>query len=167
MKWVWKGITWIVGLVLFCALCACAETNIGVISSFARPGDPVSRECQAQVNILASALGSYPHPENWRWLVLCDDAVWQHFLRHVDRADLHVYALTDIDGQVTCFRGFTLVHPDSPSAEPNHVVAHELAHIRLHTRDEDRAEALAESWLVKGCKSCSALARPAAASQQP
>ncbi len=165
MKWVWKGISWIVGLVLFCALCACAETNVSVVSSFARPGEPVSRDCQAQATILARAIAAYPHPESWRWVMLCDDAAWQHFLRHVDRADLRVYALTDIEGQVTCFRGFTLLHPDDPSAQPNHVVAHELAHIRLHTSDEDRAEALAQSWLVEGCKTCTGAVRRAATNE--
>jgi hypothetical protein len=106
---------------------------------------PVS--CQTQADLLLQTLQRYPHPANWHWILLCDDAAWNHLLVHIDRSRDSVYAVTDLEGRTTCVRGTTLLRPDQPQASPEHVVAHELAHIMLRTPDEDRAEQLARHWL--------------------
>ena len=86
-------------------------------------------------------------PEHWHWVLLCDDPCWQHLLTHLDRRGESVYALTDLEGATTYVRGHTLLRPDNDLARADHVIAHELAHIAIHDRDESSAENLALAWL--------------------
>ncbi|HVJ07225.1 MAG TPA: ImmA/IrrE family metallo-endopeptidase [Acidisarcina sp.] len=60
-----------------------------------------------------------------------------------------IYSSTDIDAGTTFLRGTTLLHPDLPEAAPDHVIAHELAHIMLHSRDEAVVEAQTRKWLER------------------
>jgi hypothetical protein len=148
----WTG--WLVLLMIFCALCACAQNVslpkavINVVTAFPHGRASIPETCQSQADLLWQTIQRYPHPENWRWILLCDEPAWQRVLTHVDRASEDtVYALTSLDARTTCFRGSTLLRPDRVEAQPDHVVAHELAHIALHTPDEDRVERLARQWL--------------------
>jgi hypothetical protein len=148
MKRVSVVVVWLILFAAFCALCACAQNTISVVSAF--PHDrqlPVPVSCQTQADLLLQTLQRYPHPANWHWILLCDDAAWNHLLVHIDHAGDRVYAVTDLEGGTTCVRGTTLLRPDQPQASPGHVIAHELAHIMLRTPDEDQAEQLTRRWL--------------------
>jgi hypothetical protein len=132
-----------------------AQNTISVASSFVRAGSPAPLNCQEQAAVLEQALNRFPRPDAWRWVVLCDDAAWREFLLRshssgdpIDSgAGEAVYASTDLAAHLTILRGTTLLKPNTPLARADHVVAHELAHILLHTEDEDRAERQAIQWL--------------------
>jgi hypothetical protein len=151
MKQIAKVACWLGLLMIFCALCACAQNTIQVVTAFPGPQKSIPSVCKAQADLLWLTIQQYPHPENWRWILLCDDAAWRHLLTHVDHPVDSTYALTSLDAQTSCFRGTTLLSPDHPDTQPDHVVAHELAHIFLHTQDEDRTEQLAQRWL-RSCR---------------
>jgi hypothetical protein len=138
---------WLLSFAVFCAFCACGQNTISVVTVFPHPHAQLPAVCQAQADILSQTIQRYPHPEAWHWVLLCDDPAWQHLLTHLDRRGEAVYALTDLEGSTTYLRGATLLRPDNAQARPDHVIAHELAHIALHDRDESLAEQLASGWL--------------------
>lgn len=135
-------------------VCATAQNTISLASNLTREGRPASSSCQEQAAVLARELADFPRPDTWHWVIVCDDSGWRQFLRQRDGfpADMGVrkesiYASTHLAAHLTCLRGSTLLRPDSPLAKADHVVAHELAHILLHTADEERAEQRALFWL--------------------
>ncbi|HEY0759747.1 MAG TPA: hypothetical protein VGD59_10875 [Acidisarcina sp.] len=143
-----------------CTATALAQNTISVATTHSHAGEPPSQACKEQVAVLTDLLSIFPTPVQWKWVVICDDAAWRRFLwlRGVetdsagvsaspDGASEEIYASTEIEAHVTCVRGTTLLHPDSKLAGADHVIAHELAHIVLHTRDEGRAERQALLWM--------------------
>jgi hypothetical protein len=56
------------------------------------------------------------------------------------------YGETEIDRRITLFRGRKLIHPDT-GVSPEFIVAHELAHIMLHSRNEQIVDLTARKWV--------------------
>ncbi|HEY0795949.1 MAG TPA: hypothetical protein VGD64_09235 [Acidisarcina sp.] len=137
----------------FVSFAANGQNIINLASNITRPGSPAPANCQQQAAVLAENIVNFPHPSKWHWVILCDDAGWRQFLiqqnllapRNGDQET--VYGSTDLAAHLTCLRGSTLLDPDDTVAAADHVIAHELAHIVLNTRDEDRAEQQAITWL--------------------
>ena len=135
-----------------------AQNTISVASTLVPAGSAVPGACRDQVAVLQRVLSLFPRPDQWHWVVVCDDTAWRRFLLNsvTANADMKgipaaeggtIYASTDIDAHLTCVRGTTLLQPDSPLAQAKDVIAHELAHILLNTRDESRADRQAALWL--------------------
>jgi hypothetical protein len=69
------------------------------------------------------------------------------FLRLSSRDEqAEIYASTDLSGRTTYIRGAKLLYPYDLQAEPDDIIAHELAHIRLRSSSEARADSLARRW---------------------
>jgi hypothetical protein len=90
--------------------------------------------------------------KKWQWIIVADDAAWKLLMIRMGfDANEHIeyYGQTDIDHGITFIRGWTLTHPDRIEANPEHVIAHEMAHVYLHSRDEKLVDETAEQWLTK------------------
>jgi len=132
-------------LALGATAAALGQNTVSVLSTFAKPGEPIPAVCLQQVEKFKAIANNYPLPAMWTFLIACDDAQWSLFLRHegiILDGRTH-YGETDIQGGMTVLRGQTLLHPDAPGATPDHVIAHELAHIALRSDDEDKVESVA------------------------
>jgi hypothetical protein len=73
------------------------------------------------------------------WIIVADDAMWTRLITHLgipSNAGVSYYGQTDLQAHVTYIGGKTLLHPDSNDARPEHVIAHEMAHVFLNRRDE-------------------------------
>jgi hypothetical protein len=123
-------------------------SQVRIVSSFVDPAERVPAECLREAGLLVGRLVRYPRPASWRWVLVCDEAGWARFLRLSGRGGQgEIYASTDLESGTTYVRGSKLLNPDDLRASPDAVIAHELAHIQLHSRDEVAAEALGRSWL--------------------
>jgi len=123
------------------------RSDIRIVSSFVAAGEPVPANCREQAHTFAESLVRYPRPASWHWVLVCDEAGWGRFLRLSGRdGQDSIYASTDLAARTTYLRGARLATPGDFGAELDRVVAHELAHIRLNSRDEPSAEALARLW---------------------
>ena len=123
---------------------------IQVVSSFVASGQPAPQECSEESTVLVREIHAFPQSGPWRWIVLCDEAAWEQFLRRSGRrGEQGIYASTNLTLRTTYLRGATLLHPEDFRAQPAHVIAHELAHIVLSTSDEDRADAQCRKWMAE------------------
>jgi hypothetical protein len=124
-----------------------AKSDLRMVSSFVAPGGPIPEECLREAELVERALSGLPRPERWHWVLLCDEAGWQRFLRLSGRADQNwIYASTDLDGKTTYLRGSKMLYSEEFRAAPEEIIAHELAHIRLGSGDELRAGRLGRVW---------------------
>lgn len=122
-------------------------SDLRIVSSFVAPGAPVPHECVEEAGIFAGALGNYAPPRDWHWVLVCDEAGWRRFLRLSGRGEQDsIYASTDLAARTTYLRGAKLLNASDFGVELDGVVAHELAHIRLSTEDESKADALSRAW---------------------
>ena len=143
---------------------AMAQNSVSVISAFAKPGQTVSATCKQEVQVFEQLASEFPHPKTgWRFVVLCDEPTWNQFMeRSGERLDgLDHYGETDIDQHLTIIRGWKLIHPDL-GVDPEHFVAHELAHVMLHSRNEAKVEKVALQWLAQQKQSAGSLLAAAA-----
>ena len=126
-----------------------SQNTTSVRSTFRKPGEPIPAVCLQQIEVFKAIAKNYPLPVSWKFLIACDDAQWNLFLRHegINLDGRIHYAETDIQDGITVLRGVTLLRPDAPGAAPDHVIAHELAHIALRSEDEDKVESMAQEWL--------------------
>jgi hypothetical protein len=77
---------------------------------------------------------------------------WAKVERHVAwTGPGRTMGLTNLDAGITYVRGWDLVHPfdNTEKMRPSHIIAHELAHIMLDTRDEATADRQAVVWLAR------------------
>ena len=125
-----------------------AETSdVRIVSSFVPAGAPVPGECREEAHVFAKSLIRYPRPESWHWILLCDEVGWRRFLRLTGRDEqAEIYASTDFEGRTTYLRGDKLLYPYDLRANPDDIIAHELAHIQLQSENEARAVDLARRW---------------------
>jgi len=126
---------------------AWAGSDLRVVSSFVGVGETVPEDCREQVGLVTQVMAGYLLPGGWHWVVVCDAAAWQRFLRlsgRPGRGDIR--ASTDLEGHTTYLRGDTLLHRGDFGAGAEEVIGHELAHIRLGSGDEGSAEELSRSW---------------------
>lgn len=158
-------------VVLFSALGtfpAMAQNHVSLVSDFVRAGRPAPAECVEEGAHFIKLLSAYPHPASgWNFFVVCDDTTWQHVLRKVGIADgpAEHYGETDIEHNLTLIRGAKLTHSDM-GVTPEHIVAHELAHVMLHSKDEAKVDRQAFAWMAErrdGPKFGIGVARPSGA----
>ncbi len=123
-------------------------SEVRMVSSFVPAGEMVPVECRREAGLLVGELVRYPRPVFWRWVLICDEAGWARFVRLSGRdGGEEIYASTDLESRTTYIRGSKLLNSGDQRASAEAVIAHELAHIQLRSRDEAAAEALARSWL--------------------
>ncbi len=121
--------------------------DVWIVSSFVAAGAPVPVECREEAHVFARNLARYPRPDSWHWVVICDEAGWRRFLRLSGRDEqAAIYASTDLRGRSTYLRGSKLLYPNDLLVDPESIIAHELAHIRLNTSSETAADDLARTW---------------------
>jgi len=146
-----KTVGWGWILLLFLATGTYAQTrqqeadrsDIRIVSSFVVAGEPVPEDCGRQAHVFAESLVRYPRPNSWHWVLVCDEAGWERFLRLSGRWEGDpIYASTDLAGRATYLRGAKLLTYEDFGVELDNVMRHELAHIRLNSTDEAEAEAL-------------------------
>ena len=122
-------------------------SDVRFVSSFVAAGQPAPNECREEAHIFALSLVRYPRPTSWHWVLICDEAGWRRFLRVSGRSEgAAIYASTDLGGRSTYIRGTKLLYPYDLQSDPDEIVAHELAHIRLQTESEDRVRELVRLW---------------------
>jgi hypothetical protein len=131
-----------------CAIPAGSQTSPSPTApSFVAPAEPVPNECREEAHIFAGSLVRYPRPGSWHWVLICDEAGWRRFLRLSGRDEAAaIYASTDLTRRTTYIRGAKLLYPSDLNPGSDDVIAHELAHIRLQTESESRADDLVRVW---------------------
>lgn len=113
-------------------------------------------ECMQEIRTFLVVGSKLPLPKgNWNFVVVCDEVTWQHViaaqaehLREEDRdpSKGEIYADTILNKKITIFRGYKLVHPDE-NVLPEHIIAHELAHIYLNSANENKVDRQADTWV--------------------
>ncbi len=128
-----------------------AQNHLSFVSDFAKVGRPAPAECLDEGFHFLKLLTVYPHPASgWNFVVVCDDTTWQHVMRKIGMADdpREHYGETDIDHNLTLIRGIKLIRPDM-GVSPEHIIAHELAHVMLHSTDEAKVDRQAFAWMAE------------------
>lgn len=110
---------------------------------------PASCTGMSELQMLVS---EYPHPAAWKYADVCDESSWRQVVREfapVASDPDTVYGITLPSSHITFFRGTRIAkaRPDEPT--PDHIVAHELAHIYLNSPDDSVVDALAKEWMAK------------------
>lgn len=133
-----------------------AQSKLLLFSSTTKAGQPVPSVCIEQEQVLRKLLAKYPHPANWTYVIACEDTAWAQVERKVGIVEnsSYVIGLTNYDpgAYITYFKGSTLTTCTVGNCESDHVVAHELAHIALRSRDEAAVDALAQTWMAQSRK---------------
>jgi hypothetical protein len=111
--------------------------------------DSNSAACMNEVKAFEVIAARYPRPANWRFVIVCDDASWVTVLTKLGQYDprYEVYGSTYLNSGVTYLRGWNLTHTSSDDPSPDRIVAHEEAHIYLHSTNDGKVETLAHQWL--------------------
>jgi hypothetical protein len=129
---------------------ASAQQKYVPIQVGSKPGAPPPPACVDTYRIIKSLISSYPHPDSWTWIMACDDRTWTSLLQHLgqDTAGKYTFALTDQKNHITYVRVQGILNPtDGAASRPEHVLAHELAHIYLHSSDERQVDEQATAWI--------------------
>lgn len=130
---------------------AIAQNKLSFASDMITSGQLPTKECLSEIQVFTRLAIQFPHPTaGWSFIIVCDEMTWLGFMRRIlPHQDLwEHYGETDIDKNITLIRGYKLLYPDR-SAPAEHIVAHELAHIMLHTRDEEKVDEQAVSWIAQ------------------
>ena len=128
-----------------------AQNTVVSFSTTVHTGDAAAAACSQQRAIIVAVIDAFPRPDKWMWIVACDEASWevlQARTRRADRKEAMIMALTDLTAGRTFVRGYYVLHPvdERDLAKADHIVAHELCHIYLHSADEMRVDALSQRW---------------------
>jgi hypothetical protein len=105
--------------------------------------------CPDVAAVAARLIGEYPHPSGWRYVVACDETGWGRLIELAapgQNAD-DIFGATEPSVRLTILRGTRLVYPRAGEPTPDHTVAHELAHIFLHSSDDTSADRLCKRWM--------------------
>lgn len=123
---------------------ASAQVHITLVAK-----DSNSAACMNEVKAFEVIAARYPRPANWRFVIVCDEASWTTVLTKLGQYDprYEVYGSTYLDSGVTYLRGWNLTHTSSDDPSPDRIVAHEEAHIYLHSTNDGKVETLAHQWL--------------------
>lgn len=107
--------------------------------------------CQQALHNYTVAVSHYPHPVDWTYYVVCDAERWMRVANPLAAANhtgpMSLLGLTNIGQRMTAIRADALRN-EVPGFTAEHVVAHELAHVYLHTTDDDPVERLATRWVT-------------------
>lgn len=126
---------------------ALAQNTVTLASAFSQLGQRAPDACVQEAQIVVKYASLYPHPKTgWQFIVVCDDNTWKMFMRGNSNEQGDDYGRTDIDKNITLIRGSKILHPDI-GATPEHIIAHELAPIMLHSRDEDKVDKQSILWI--------------------
>ncbi len=143
-----------VGLVfvaaIFATTSASAQQIYTAFTIGAKPGDAYPQACVDATHLIGPVVSKYPHPTQHRWIIACNDYSWNALLVHLgwDASGKYTMALTDQRAGITYVRAEAIVHPTHGEASaPEHIIAHELAHIFLRSSDEDKVDAQAQTWM--------------------
>lgn len=139
----------IVGL-LTLTLSAGAQNQVSAISIHLKQGQAIPSECQLEAQVFKQIASVYPHPKTgWSFVVICDEDSWNAALRRMGINDplREHFGETDIDHDITYIRGWSLVHYRAGYPTRDHIIAHELAHIMLNSRDEQLVDTTARRWV--------------------
>ena len=122
------------------ALTASAQQTYSPFTVGARPGDAPPQACVDTAHTIAPVIAKYPHPTQWRWIIACNAMSWDALTQHLGWDRSNTLALTDQNSHITYLNPKLL-----PDAE--HIVVHELAHIYLHSADEQLVDDQATRWI--------------------
>lgn len=124
------------------------QSTIEYYSKLSQHGK-VPAQCLMAGQDLIAGLNKFPHPAQWTYIVICDDASWNQIMEvnHTYQAK-YVHGATFRAKKLTMFRGTTL-RDENKMVTSDHVIAHELCHIFLDSDDEVKVENLALTWLGK------------------
>jgi len=139
----------LIAILFMLSLSAFAQNKVSVNSLFLKPGKPIPADCQEAAQVFVHFASMYPHPKTgWSFVIVCDENSWTAAMQRMGLTGdgMEHYGETDIDHNITLFRGWKLIHPDM-EVTPEHIVAHELAHIMLHSRDERLVDQTAMKWI--------------------
>jgi hypothetical protein len=140
---------WVTFLVPFWAVPAFSQNRVIAITG--KAGAEITANCKAQIDLVGRLILKYPHPNEWSWYVACDDKTWIALARHLGIEDPSrqdaIYAATSLKQHSSYIRGPALRHLSAFVPSPDHVIAHELAHIYTGSRDEIIADDLSLQWL--------------------
>ncbi len=129
-----------------------AQNRVSAMSLFLKAGQAIPNECQQEATVFKQIASAFPHPKSgWSFVVICDENSWKAALQRmgVDDPDREHFGETDIDHNITYFRGWPLVNYRLGNPTPEHIVAHGLAHIMLHSRDEELVDRTALDWIKR------------------
>jgi hypothetical protein len=109
--------------------------------------------CQKEEDVFLRIAKNYPLPAKWKVVIVCDEPSWKDLLRRMVTLERNhppdaekTYGETSIEANLTFLRGNALLYPDLGNT-PEQTIAHELAHVMLHSRDEYRVDAQADAWM--------------------
>lgn len=145
----------LLSIVAFLLIVSCtrahAQNSVKVVGTFIKDGAPPSADAVAEAKIFGQVARQFPLREKqWKWVIVADDALWHQLIIRMGFRDdprISYYGQTDLEGHQTYIRGWTLLHPDQPDAAPEHVIAHEMAHVYLHSTDEVVVDKTAHQWM--------------------
>jgi len=126
---------------------AAAQTTISYYSKLAHHG-AIPAQCLMAGDALVTELNQFPHPATWTYIVVCDDRSWDDVMTANGQTQAkYIHGATDRVHHLTMFRGTTLRDDNGTGITSDHVVAHELCHIFLHSDDEVAVDTLALAWV--------------------
>ena len=127
------------------------QLNIGFISTGWKAGGKPPKICQEILAVMVPYIQKYPHPDGWKWFVVCDEAAWVRMQRYQGNQPASgILAITNRPAHSTIIRGSAMLHAYDVDyrAQPEHIIAHELCHIYLQSSDESKVDALATKWVA-------------------
>jgi hypothetical protein len=135
-------------LALMLTTSAWAQSTIQVVAP--KAGMRVSSTCSDWSGKVLDTVLSLEHPQSWTYYVICDQPTWERTKAQAGSPDTE-WAFTDIE------RKFTVVNAQMFSASavmrtgwsPRFAIAHELGHIALKTKSEEKANAWARVQLTR------------------
>lgn len=135
-------------LILGLSLSAVAQTPIKYFPSHPPTAGSIPQACLDEGDSLKAQLTRFPHPDKWTFVIACDDHAWDDLLALAGHAGTSrvIFGATNPDNHSTLLRGTTLVGKDREMT-PEHLVAHELAHVYLHSSNERRVGDQALEWM--------------------
>jgi Zn-dependent protease with chaperone function len=107
---------------------------------------PMPTTCPAVQRALAE-VNSFPHPDNWRVVVVCSPATWAELKLISPALERTDYAFTLRTLRVTFIN--SQAYDWVPESQMRFVVAHEAGHLVCGCDDEDRADREARKMLRK------------------
>src|SRR5580698_7351533 len=124
------------------SISAMSQNKLSFAGGLIKLGDPPTKECLNEIHAFTKLAILFLHPPTgWDFVIVCDEVSWLDVTRRIfPYQDLREhYGETDIDKSITLIRGYRLLNADR-NASAELIVAHELAHIMLRSRDEKKVD---------------------------
>jgi hypothetical protein len=128
-----------------------AQISITAAGTFVKTGQAPPSDAISEVKLFQSIGSKFPMKEKaWKYVIVADDTMWKQLMVKMGfdpNTPLQYFGQTDIDHSITFIRGWALIHPELFGQDPEHIIAHEMAHIYLHSRDEKLVDDQAVAWI--------------------